>query len=393
MIDRTLTASLKKSFEQYPVVTLTGPRQSGKTTLVRSSFPDLPYKNLEDPSVREFAREDPVGFLSPYRDGVIIDEIQNVPELTSWIQVTVDEVRRNGLYILTGSRQFEIMEAVSQSLAGRTAVLRLLPFSLGELPSENRLQSINKWLYTGFFPRIYDQHIEPYRVLSDYFATYIERDIRKIVNVRNISLFEKFVKLCAGRVGQILNLSSLANDAGINHVTARDWITLLEASYTIFLMPPYYRNIGKRLIKSPKLYFYDTGLASHLIGIEKPDHLENHPLKGSLFENMMVMEILKHRYHSGKRSNLNFFRDAKGHEVDVIYSLGNTSFPIEIKMGETFRTEFMKQLNYFNDLFGCMDKDMKGGIIYNGRESYRRGGFEIVKYIETKSLLQKMDLR
>lgn len=392
MIERTLTEDLKKSFALYPVATLTGPRQSGKTTLVQLAFPHLPYVNLEDPSVRDFAREDPVGFLSPYNNGVILDEIQNVPELTSWIQVRVDQERRNSLFLLTGSRQFEVMEAVSQSLAGRTAVLRLLPFSIQELFNDKNPASINRLLYTGFYPRIYDQHIEPYRALSDYFATYIERDVRKIVNIKNLSLFEKFVRLCAGRVGQILNISSLANDTGINHVTARDWLTILQASYTIFLLPPFYRNIGKRLIKSPKLYFVDTGLASHLIGIEKEAHLNNHPLRGNLFENMIVMEILKHRYHTGRSANLNFFRDAKGHEVDVIYNSGQYAFPMEIKMGETFQKSFLKQLEYFNALFGTEETNSQGALIYNGKDSYRRSGFEIVHSLEIETLLRKIDL-
>lgn len=393
MIKRTLTEHLKKSFKQYPVVTLTGPRQSGKTTLVRSSFPHLPYINLENPSIRSFAIEDPKGFLSSYKDGVILDEIQNAPELTSWIQVYIDEVKQNSLFILTGSRQFEVLEAVSQSLAGRTAILRLLPFSLKELLPGIKPASINDWLYTGFYPRIYDQHIEPYQALSDYFATYIERDVRKIVNIKNLSLFEKFVKLCAGRVGQILNISSLANDAGINNVTAREWLTILEASYTVFLLPPFYRNIGKRLIKSPKLYFFDTGLAAHLIGIEKVEHLNNHPLRGNLFENMMVMEILKHRYHNGKTSNLNFFRDAKGHKVDIIYMSGNHPFPIEIKSGETFRHDFLKQLVYFNNFFGTEINDLKGALIYNGESIYRRNGFELVNTFNIDNFLKELDIK
>jgi uncharacterized protein len=393
MIERTLTEHLKTSFTKYPVVTLTGPRQSGKTTLVKSAFPDLPYVNLENPTIRLFAEEDPQGFLSTYKDGVILDEIQNVPELTSWIQVYVDEVRRNSLFVLTGSRQFEVLEAVSQSLAGRTAVLRLLPFSFRELLPNIELSSINEWLYTGFYPRIYDQQIEPYQVLADYFATYIERDIRKIVNIRNISLFEKFVKLCAGRVGQILNVSSLANDAGINHVTAREWLTLLEASYTVFLLPPFYRNIGKRLIKAPKLYFFDTGLASHLIGIEKAKHLNNHPLRGNLYENMIVMEILKHRYHNGKTGNLNYFRDAKGNEVDIVYSSGSHPFPIEIKAGETFQNNFLRQLEYFNDLFNSEEENMRGALLYNGNSSYNRRGYEILNFLGIEKLLNQLDMR
>ena len=391
MVERTLTGYLKKSFSKYPVVTLTGPRQSGKTTLVKSAFPDLPYVNLENPSIRSFAEEDPQGFLSTYKDGAILDEIQNVPELSSWIQVHVDESRRNSLFILTGSRQFEVLESVSQSLAGRTAVLRLLPFSFKELLPGIKLSSINEWLYTGFYPRIYDQNLEPYQALSDYFATYIERDIRKIVNIRNISLFEKFVKLCAGRVGQILNISSLANDTGINHTTAREWLTLLEASYTVFLLPPFYRNIGKRLIKAPKLYFFDTGLASHLIGIEKVEHLNNHPLRGNLYENMIVMEILKHRYHNGRASNIHFFRDAKGHEVDVIYLLGNRTFPIEVKAGETFRSDFLKQLLYFNSLFNTEEKESSGALLYNGNTDYHRSGFEILNSLGINDLLEKLD--
>ncbi len=279
------------AFAKYPVITITGPRQSGKTTLARNTFTEKPYANLENPVTRQFAEEDPLAFLGQYPQGAIIDEIQRVPELLSYIQVIVDERRENSLFVLTGSQQFELMHGITQSLAGRTALLKLLPLSIAELATHFS-PGVDEMLFKGFYPRIYDQDIAPDQAYGDYFETYVERDLRQLVNVKNLSLFQRFVKLCAGRCGQLLNLNSLANDTGISHSTAREWMTVLEASYIVFLLQPFHANIGKRLVKSPKIYFYDVGLASWLLGIEEQRQIATHPLRGGLFENMARQQNL-----------------------------------------------------------------------------------------------------
>ncbi len=350
MIARTLAEYAVDAFTKYPVLTITGPRQSGKTTLARNTFADKPYANLEHPVTRQFAEEDPLAFLNQYPSGAIIDEIQRVPDLLSYIQVIVDEKQQNSLFVLTGSQQFELMQGVSQSLAGRTALLKLLPFSLAELSPHYSL-SVDEMLFKGFYPRIYDQNIAPDQAYGDYFETYVERDLRQLVNVKNLSLFQRFVKLCAGRCGQLLNLNSLANDTGISQSTAREWMTVLEASYIVFLLQPYHANIGKRLVKSPKIYFYDVGLASWLCGIEEEQQLATHPLRGNLFENMVVMEVLKYRYNRGKRNNLYFYRDSNGNEVDLLYTKGANMLPVEIKSGQTITSSYFSGLKKISALF------------------------------------------
>ena len=277
MIEREITPRLTALFRQYPFVTVTGPRQSGKTTLCRASFPDLEYANLEAPDQRDFAESDPKGFLARFVDGAIIDEIQRVPELLSHLQVVADERGGNGLFVLTGSEQFRLSDAINQSLAGRTALLRLLPFSLTERQRAGEPGAVDEILYSGFYPRIIDQRLNPTQALADYFETYVERDVRRMGEIRNLSNFRRFVRLCAGRVGQLINLSSLGADAGVSHTTAREWLTVLEASYILFQLPPYHANISKRLVKSPKLYFCDTGLAAYLIGIENAGQVATHP--------------------------------------------------------------------------------------------------------------------
>jgi len=363
MIERQLTREIKKLFKQYPVITITGPRQSGKTTLAKHAFPDLAYHNLEDIETRTYAIEDPKGFLNNCKDGAILDEIQNVPDLLSYIQVQVDSLNREGLYVLTGSRQFELMESISQSLAGRTALLKLLPFSFEELQVYNEELESDEYIYRGFYPRIYDKGLNPVQALSDYYTTYVERDLRQLSHVHNIQLFHKFVQLCAGRVGQLLNISSIANDTGISHTTAREWLALLEASYIVFRLEPYYANIGKRLIKSPKLYFYDVGLAANLLGIEEPGHVARHPLRGNLFENMAIMEILKYRFNRNRTNNLYFFRDSKGNEIDCVYTIAHKMIPIEIKSASTVHNDFFKSIEYFQRNIEGSDG---GFLIYDG---------------------------
>ncbi len=373
---------------QYPVVTVTGPRQSGKTTLCRKVFPSKTYVNLEFPDIRQFALNDPRGFLNQYKDGAIFDEIQRVPELTSYIQGFVDESGdKNGQFILTGSQQFEVVDSINQSLVGRTALVKLLPFSISELGREYKDMSVNEFIYKGFYPRIYDKNLSPTQALGDYFETYVERDIKRLVNVKDLNLFEKFVKLCAGRVGQLLNLQSLANDVGVSHTTIKTWISVLEASYIIFLLPPFYKNISKRLIKSPKLYFYDVGVASFLLGIENIRQVSTHPLRGSLFENLIIMEVLKHRFNSGKKSNFTFFRDSSGMEVDLVLGDGREMLPIEIKAGETVNKDYFKSLNKFDKLFPGRRK--VSAVIYAGERIEKRTGVSVYPARKTKKLIQE----
>jgi len=364
MIPRDLAGPLRALFAQYPVVTLTGPRQSGKTTLCRAVFPDLPYVNLEQPDQRDFAIEDPKGFLDRHPDGAILDEIQRAPELTSWIQARVDERGSNGLYVLTGSRQLEVGEAVSQSLAGRTAVLRLLPFSIAEAAQLRPASSVDELLFRGSYPRIHDQDLDPTQALGDYFETYVERDLRQLANLRNLTSFRTFVKLCAGRVGQLLNLHGLGADAGVSHTTAREWISLLEASYLVMRLPPYHANVSKRLIKSPKLYFLDVGLAAFLIGIDDVRQLTTHPLRGALFENLIVLEALKARLHAAKPSNLHFYRDRAGHEVDLVQPVGSALIVTEAKSGATVSTDAFRGLARFAELLP--DVRMERVLVHGG---------------------------
>lgn len=388
LIKRTLSDYAKYIFAKYPVVTITGPRQSGKTTLARQTFADKPYANLENPIVRQFAIEDPIGFLNQYPEGAVLDEIQRAPELLSYLQVIVDEQRTNSLFILTGSRQFELREKISQSLAGRTALLKLLPFTIQELEAY-KVESLDELIFKGFYPRIYDQDIPPGQAYGDYFETYIERDLRQLLNIKDINLFQRFVTLCAGRIGQLLNLSSLANDTGISHSTAREWITVLQASYIVYLLPPFYRNIGKRLVKSPKLYFYDVGLACWLVGIENITHVRNHPLRGNLFENLAVLEALKYRYNLGRRDNLNFFRDSSGNEIDLIYNISHNLLPIEIKSGQTITSDYFKGLKSFKKIFP--DLPHGGLLIYAGDISQPRTDVRILNIKQLAKFLETVD--
>lgn len=372
LVRRAIAPLLESSFANYPFVTVTGPRQSGKTTLCRSTFPDLPYFNMERPDLREATAVDPQGFLSRAADGAILDEVQRVPELLSYLQVHADERRRNGMFVLTGSEQFRLSETISQSLAGRTAILRLLPFTIEETESIRAPMTVDELLFTGFYPRIYDQSLHPPQALGDYFETYVERDVRRLGGVRDLSTFQRFVRLCAGRAGQLLNLQSLGNDAGVSHTTARHWISVLEASYVLFLLPPLHANVSKRLIKTPKLYFHDVGLASWLLGIETASQLATHPLRGALFENLAVAEVLKYRYNSGRRSNLHFYRDSSGLEIDLIYPLAGRHLPIEIKAGQTVTGNQTAALEKFAALFAGETADPI--LVHGGSEEMSRAG-------------------
>ncbi|MCU0596894.1 MAG: ATP-binding protein, partial [Desulfobacterota bacterium] len=316
MIRRTLEKKLKELARSFSVVTVTGPRQSGKTTLVRSAFPQMSYVSLEDLDSREFAEDDPRGFLATYEKGAVIDEAQRVPALFSYIQGKVDEANRPGMYVLSGSQNFLLHERISQSLAGRVGILNLLPLSIEELGRQAGKRSrYEDFLFSGFYPRLYDRPVAPLDWYPAYIQTYVERDLRLIKNVTDLASFQRFIRLCAGRIGQILNLSSLAIDCGISHNTAKSWLSVLEASFILYLLKPHYRNFSKRLIKMPKLYFVDPGLACFLLGISSPGEVDSHHLKGGLFESMIVSELLKYRLHRGFQPGCYLWRDKTGHEV------------------------------------------------------------------------------
>ena len=390
LITRKMSAVLKEKSAQYPIVTITGPRQSGKTTLSKMTFPGYEYISLEKPDVRRRAQNDPNSFFENFKNKVIVDEIQRVPELLSYIQVIVDEKKVPGQFILTGSAQFELMENINQSLAGRTALLKLLPFSFGEIYKDNKASiDINNLLYSGFYPRIFDQKLNPTEVLGYYYSTYVERDIRKFINIKDISRFETFIKLSSGRVGQLLNFNSLASEAGINHNTASSWISILNASYIIYKLRPYFKNFNKRLVKSSKLYFYDTGLICYLLDIQEADHLQNHPLKGSIFENFIITELLKQQYNNNTKANFYFWRDNVGHEIDLLIDYGNVLLTIEIKSGKTVVSDFFKNINFFKK---NNQNVKKSAIIYGGDETFVENDTWIISYKDI-CLFEKLDYK
>lgn len=389
MVERTIAPLLKDLFRRYPFVTVTGPRQSGKTTLCRAALPELAYVNLESPEHRQFAAEDPKRFLKTWPGGVVLDEIQRVPSLLSWLQVYADEHGGNGLFVLTGSGQFLLSDEIDQSLAGRTALLRLLPFSLDELRTAGSgAPDVDEMLFAGFYPRIHDQGLDPRQALGDYVETYVERDVRRMLEIRNLTAFQRFVRLCAGRVGQLLNLAALGADAGVTHTTARHWLSVLEATYIVFRLPPYHGNVSKRLVKSPKLYFHDVGLASWLLGIESVRQVGTHPLRGALFENAVVVEALKHGYNRGRRPELSFFRDSRGLECDLLYSSGGRRLAIEVKSGATIASDWFSGLPRVMPLVpGCS----KGTVVHGGTEHQARRAGEAVPFTSLSGLLECFD--
>ena len=397
VIPRHLAATLRRTARGFPVLSVTGPRQSGKTTLLRSLFPNLRYVSLERPDERRFATEDPRGFLRHHSAGVILDEVQHVPDLFSYVQVAVDEDSTPGRFILSGSQNFLRMARISQSLAGRVFVSNLLPFSLAELArrqsatvagllagpaatagtTETAAALDGPWLahaVRGFYPPIHDRNLAPQDWFPGYFQTYLQRDVRDLTQVGDLESFSRFVMLCAGRAGQILNLSNLGNDCGISHDTARRWLSVLETSFVVFPLQPHHRNFNKRLIKSPKLYFVDTGLLCWLLQVRDEDQLARHPLRGAVFENMMIAEALKISYHSGELPRLHFWRDHRGNEVDLVVDTPDGGHPVEIKSGETIRTDQFKGLAYWGSLSG---QRTPATLIYGGEESSIRNGVDV----------------
>lgn len=384
---RDAAETLQQSAEKYPVVTIVGPRQVGKTTLARMVFADKPYANLENPDVLAFALNDPKGFLEQFPQGAVLDEIQNAPRLLSYIQVIVDERRQNGMFILTGSRQFDLGNAISQSLAGRTAILSLLPFSIQELASAQINLSLDEYLLKGFLPRLYAQNLHPHDAYRNYVKTYLERDVRQISKVHDLLLFQKFLRLCAARVGCILNQANLANEVGLSATTVNHWLAVLEASYLIFRVQPYFENFGKRVIKSPKLYFFDVGLVSYLIDIETVTQMSRDPLRGNLVENLVVLELIKARINQGLEPNLYFFRDSHHNEVDLIYKRAHELIPIEIKSAQTYDSSFLKGLHYFQSM--APDRVPTGYLIYAGELSYHVNGFQLLNYKNLEKIVKE----
>ena len=379
MIHRLLQEKLKALAKGFPAVAITGPRQSGKTTLARTAFPNLPYVSLEDPDQRELAVADPRRFLARFRDGAIFDEVQRTPDLFSYLQGMLDEPQRPaGRFILTGSQQFGLHDRISQSLAGRVAMETLLPFAFGELYPRASSAGLDEVMFKGFYPPVHDRGLAPGTWFKSYVQTYLERDVRNMLNVRDLSDFQRFLRLSAGRAGQLLNATQLANDTGFSTKTAQAWISVLEAGYLVFLLRPHHANFNKRLIKMPKLYFFDTGLLCWLLGIQEAAQLATHPLRGAVFENLVAAEAMKSRFNRGLDSNLYFWRDQGGHEVDLVADQGTVLMPVEVKSGNTLGSDFFAGLDRWRKMAGT--RSAPPVLVYGGDESLSRGEVRVFSW-------------
>ena len=379
MIPRLATSTLSRLAKGFPVIALTGPRQSGKTTLAKHVFPNKTYVSLENPEELEFAQKDPKRFLARFKEGAILDEVQRCPSLLSWIQGLVDERSRMGDFVLTGSSQFELVAGITQSLAGRVGRVELLPLSIQELAQAHQLPSqLNTCLLQGGYPSIYDRQVSPQDWFSNYIATYIERDVRQLIAVRDLTQFQRFVKMCAARSGQILNLAALGADCGLSASTAREWLSVLEASYLVTRIQPYYQNFGKRLVKTPKLYFLDVGLMAWLIGIRDTVTLDTHVSRGALFETFVVGELIKRQYNQGQNADLYFWRDSAGNEIDLLSDTPQGLQPIEIKSGSTFASDWIKGFKVWKR--NTQVNTLIPRIIYGGTDSYDREGHQVMAW-------------
>jgi predicted AAA+ superfamily ATPase len=384
MITRKIARELKRSAREFPVVTVLGPRQSGKTTLVQMTFPRKAYASLEDPDVRMAAESDPRGFLAGFKRGGILDEVQRLPALLSYVQGIVDRQDKTGQFILTGSHQPRLHEAVSQSLAGRTALLTLWPFCAAELRQYHAPLRAFDLIVRGGYPRLHEHSLDPRRFFSGYVQTYLERDVRSLVQLRDLTAFQRFLTLLAGRVGQVLNHASLSNDAGVSSTTIRNWLSVLKASFVVMELPPFFENIRKRVVKSPKIYFTDTGLVAFLLGIHTEAQAARDPLRGGLYENLVITEILKGALNAGIRPEVYFFRDSHGNEVDLLVREEGRLYPVEIKSGQTFSRDFLKGLTRFGDL-GVRNVS-SGTVLFNGTGKHRIHGVQVFNPLSTKSL-------
>lgn len=376
MFKRAISAKISEYRHKYRAIALIGPRQSGKTTLARHEFPDHQYLSLENPDTRSRAIEDPRNFLGSIKGDSILDEVQYVPDLLSYLQEHLDDKSDKRQFILTGSNSFKLNQKISQSLAGRVRLLKILPFFRTELPPQERPEDLNKSLLFGGYPRIYDEKLNPSDWFADYFNTYIQKDVRAILEVDNLVQFDRFVRLSAGRAGQLTNFSSLASDVGLKQPTAARWMSVLEASFIVFRLEPHFKNFNKRITKSPKIYFYDTGLLCYLLKIRNSEQLDLHPLRGAIFENWVVSELTKAYFSKAEEPPLFFWRDQHGHEVDIILDLSTRLHPVEVKSGTTFKSEWLGQLEWFNKL-----QDYRhSSLIYGGEENFSHSETKICSW-------------
>jgi len=385
MISRTAAASLQRLSRGFPVLAVTGPRQSGKSTLAKAVFPDKPYISLENPDELEFAQRDPRNFLNRFESGAVLDEVQRCPGLFSWLQGVVDARRRMGDFVLTGSAQFELFAGVAQSLAGRVGRIELLPLSTQELTDVQQLPgTLEQMLHQGGYPALFDRDLTPGDWFANYVTTYLERDVRQIVAVRDLSQFQRFVRMCAARSGQLLNLASLGADCGISAVTARQWLSVLEASYLVTRLAPYHRNFGKRMVKTPKLYFLDVGLMAWLLGVRDAASIQTHAARGALFETLVVSEFIKSRWNAGQPADLYFWRDSAGHEVDVLWETDQGLQAVEIKSGATFASDWPTAIGKWQAL--AEDVPLPPVIVFGGEGDYARQGCRVVGWRELTRL-------
>lgn len=375
MIQREMSSIAALLLRKYPLLTITGPRQSGKSTFAKMLKPGFEYVNLEDIDHRRFATNDPKGFIERYSKNIILDEVQNAPQLLSQLQVHTDAIDKNGMYILTGSQNFQLFEKISQSLAGRTALCTLLPFSMTELNELKKVKSWEEFCWKGMYPRLHHRSIKPELFYPDYITTYIERDTRQIMNIKDLGQFRKFMSLCAGRVGQILNMNDIGNSLGIDNKTVKQWLGVLESCYIIYLLQPFHNNFNKRVIKAPKLYFYDTGIASFLLNIRNTNDLKNHFAKGALYENFIINELMKNCYNKRVQPVFHYFRDSNGNEVDLIIEQSSFTYAVEIKSAKTINDSFFKGLNYYAAL---SNKKVKSICIYGGEDQYNYKGHAVM---------------